>query len=232
LDKLESSFCIDMESVHAVGFSSGGWFVLQVGVNQQVAHRFKSIVAFAGVPFRGFNIPPAFKHGSRFVGVYGRGDLIVPGFPNSPRDPTEAVAATGFFFSTWSNMSLLWAETMGCGALKKSSGLRPSSDVLECFDYNCPAGGVSVCLWDGPHAVAPGALSVAWQVFFPDVAQLAASPAPRIGVRFDDSLLACCAGGFLVVILLVNLASNCSKPRVEMAAPLLGESVVLLTWGQ
>jgi len=227
LDKLESSYCIDLTSVHAVGFSGGGWLVLELGTNPKVAHRFKSIAAFAGLPFRGFNKPPALQRGSRFVGIYGRSDTLVPGFPNCPEDPTQSIAGSGFFFSTWANTSHLWAETMGCGALQNSSWLRPSSRALECFDYKCYEGMVSVCLWDGPHEIAPGALSVAWQVFFLDTAPFASSPSRVEGKMSVDNQLACClAGMLLMTILAICIFWHRSRRDLGVAAPLLPEETL------
>jgi poly(3-hydroxybutyrate) depolymerase len=169
LADIETKFCVDAKSVHAVGFSGGGWLALELGTNARIAHRFQSISAIAGLPFRGFNRPPAMSSNARFLGIYGSQDTLVPGFPNGQPDPTEALAAPGWFFSTWRNTSRLWASTLGCGGLKTSSQLSiPEGSPLSCFDYACTQAAISVCLWDGPHAIPPGTEQVVWQTLFPD----------------------------------------------------------------
>lgn len=169
LDDISHRFCINMSSVHAIGFSNGGWFVLELGTNVRVAHRFKSIVTIAGVPFRGFNRLPAVLPSTRMLGIYGSSDDLVPAFPNRAGKPDEAIARTGWVFSTWENTTRLWARRLGCvGTLGNHSTLVvPSASPLTCNDYDgCFGTSVSVCTWNGPHAVPPGALDVAWQVFF------------------------------------------------------------------
>mmetsp|Transcript_81702 Transcript_81702/g.243612 ORF Transcript_81702/g.243612 Transcript_81702/m.243612 type:complete len:683 (+) Transcript_81702:75-2123(+) len=176
LDDIEKDFSIDAASVHAVGFSGGGWMAIELGTNPRVAHRFRSIVAIAGVPFRGFNRPPAVRPGARFLGIYGRGDTIVPAFPRQPgsaaalgnRSTTEALASTGWIFNTWENTTHLWASTLGCKGVQQSRDLRPADEAAKCYDYPCPEGGrVSACLWEGEHELPFWAEHLAWEVLFP-----------------------------------------------------------------
>lgn len=221
LDDLEANFCINTGSVHAMGFSGGGWFVIELGTNPLVAHRFASVVSISGLPFRGFNKVPGLRKGGRFLGIFGRSDSYVPGFPNSDRDPTEAVADTGWYFSTWANTSALWARTWGCGDLRNGSRLRPDADGLDCFDYGCHEGAVSVCLWDGGHDIAPGSLSVAWQTFFPGAA-------PSIWIWEDQGhswFWSAVAGGSLAGLLALGTVLWAKRRQAPaLALPLLPET--------
>jgi len=169
LDDIESRFCVNISSVNAVGFSNGGCFMYELGTNLRVAQRFQSVVAISGLPFRGFNRLPEMLPGARFLGIWGHTDTLVPAFGNRPGKPDEALSETGWIFSTWENTTQLWARELGCREkLRNSSSLRvPEHSPVRCKDYDgCYGSAVSVCFWNGPHAVPPGALQVAWQVFF------------------------------------------------------------------
>mmetsp|Transcript_31541 Transcript_31541/g.90447 ORF Transcript_31541/g.90447 Transcript_31541/m.90447 type:complete len:654 (-) Transcript_31541:188-2149(-) len=169
LNEIERDFSIDPASVHVVGFSGGGWMAVELGTNARVAHRFRSIVTIAGVPFRGFNRPPHVHSEARFLGIFGRADTTVPAFPRQPGS-TEALASTGWIFNTWENTTQLWASTLGCKRMQRSRDLKPPDETAECYDYSCPHGGVSTCLWEGVHEVPVWAEDIVWQVLFPETA--------------------------------------------------------------
>merc|ERR1719362_1497515 len=114
MDYIEATFCIDHDSVAAVGFSGGAALTLNLGTDERVAGRFKTLVTVAGVPFRGFNNIPYVHHGTRMLGIYGRNDTVMTAFPNVPGRPEEALANTGWYFSTWQNTPELWARYLGC----------------------------------------------------------------------------------------------------------------------
>eukprot|EP00418_Pyrodinium_bahamense_P099710 CAMPEP_0179047262 /NCGR_PEP_ID=MMETSP0796-20121207/19109_1 /TAXON_ID=73915 /ORGANISM="Pyrodinium bahamense, Strain pbaha01" /LENGTH=655 /DNA_ID=CAMNT_0020743707 /DNA_START=10 /DNA_END=1977 /DNA_ORIENTATION=+ len=185
LDDVQSSFSIDPGSMHAVGFSGGGWMAVELGTNPRVAQRFRSIVTISGVPFRGFNKPPAVLPGTRFLGIYGRADSIVPAFPRQ-LGSTETLASTGWMFNTWENTTQLWASTLGCGQLRRSAILKPATGAAECFDYACPNGTVAVCLWEGAHEVPPWGEDLVWQVLFPD-ADAGPAPAGPLSSRVSEA---------------------------------------------
>lgn len=172
LDDVERKFCIDTASIHAVGFSNGAWLALELATDSRTAHRFASIATVAGVPFRGYNRPPLLRADARLLGIYGRADTLVPAFSNRPDGAQdEALASTGWIFSTWENTTKVWAQALGCSQALEPSMLRPAADgvPMHCLDYSsCPREArVSACLWDGPHAVPAGTEDLVWQSLFP-----------------------------------------------------------------
>lgn len=170
---IEKHYCIDQSSRHAVGFSAGGWLALELGTNPYSASYFSSIVAIASVPFLGFNHKPLLRAGSRFLGIWGSADKLVPAFSTDHANFT--LAYTGWMFETWQSTSQTWASTMECRDLTHPQAIIDTGNVLNCFEHKCPRGMVSVCLWDGEHAIPPGALHMAWRTFFPTQTEIVTS---------------------------------------------------------
>jgi len=158
----EEQYCVDTADVHAIGFSAGGWLALELGTNSLVAHRFRSIVTIASVPFRGFNRAPALLPGASYLGIYGRSDTLVPAFPNTASG--LARASSGWLFESWESMSEVWSASMGCQSGWKK---RAADGLLQCQTLDCDPNSLALCFWDGPHAVPEGALDLAWRTFFP-----------------------------------------------------------------
>lgn len=161
MDYIEDNFCVDLDSVHALGCSSGG--IMAYDLAKKMPERLASIAPQVGSVFMGYNYAP--PQGVSVMDTHGFSDRIVPANISNGYQPDNyvgphdsAVSSDGFFYTQVPDILDVWGTAFRCSG--GNAAYVTGFEHIDGFRCNKPLGdcpnGIDVvqCTGDWGHTWA------------------------------------------------------------------------------
>lgn len=165
IDTMESDYCIDLERIHATGYSNGGQMAYQTGLS--LAHRIASIVPGGGQPHVGHNTAPDISKTGyvSIMDLHGSRDRTCPA--------NTTVSAEGWNYQPMDSVMEVWAKALNCKsptATRYYPTAQDGKQDLYCVEFGDCGTGVDVVRcsynlahhWPGYNTPGGSGAQLAW----------------------------------------------------------------------